>query len=125
MEVAAAATEHGWGRRRGQGARGLMHIAQSGTMEVAGTSTICIAQMMLGPSLQVTLPENEPATLQLQRHLSSVLSEIYCRLRTWVTLGFGFSEMANACSVVRWGPGCFGNCRNKREAQDRTWVRLC
>ena len=53
LEVAAAATENGWGRSKGQGARGLMHIAQTGTMDVPGTSTACIALMMLGRTLQV------------------------------------------------------------------------
>lgn len=52
MEVAAAATEHGWGRRAAQGARGLLHIAQIGAIDVQGTSTVCLAQMMLGRCVQ-------------------------------------------------------------------------
>ena len=63
MEVAAAATEHGWGRRKAQGARGLLHISQIGAIDVKGTSTVCVAQMMLGRSLQVCHPPTTPSTL--------------------------------------------------------------
>lgn len=35
---------------------GLMHIGQTGTMNIPGTSTVCIAMMMLGPTLQARHP---------------------------------------------------------------------
>lgn len=34
---------------------GLLHIGQIGAMKIAGTSTVCIALMMLGRTLQVDL----------------------------------------------------------------------
>jgi len=35
---------------------GLMHIAQTGAMDIRGTSTCCIALMMGGKTLQVSTP---------------------------------------------------------------------
>ena len=57
METAEAAMKDGWGRLPNQGARGLMHLAQAATADVQGTSTVCVALMQPGCTLQVCSPD--------------------------------------------------------------------
>ena len=96
LEVAAAATEHGWGRRKAQGARGLMHIAQIGAIDVEGTSTVCIAQMMLGRTLQVpphSLISPHPHVVQARPLASST-----------VTIGSPQAHPSHKQQVTQSGP---------------------
>ena len=54
---------------------GLLHIGQIGAMKIAGTSTVCIALMMLGRTLQVnlksTLTQGNHLPMQMRAAISS------------------------------------------------------